>query len=526
MPTPFLQSGLDYEIPQNFIQSKQPFQQEEVKTSEDLGAIEDANHPLASRGKLTSDYYNNYGQLKQYATSMAKDFGIDVFKPDYTQEGGGEPFKLAQKLQANIMYTANALRNEREAEKEKRKMLDEGKILRKHGVDFNNTLAYSNDNNFIPTTALPGITAANQRGAEDTFDKASQDRVNANIQQEAAKIDQLVQSGQLSLEEGQLQKSYLVNNAYKTPAGVYSAYAKNYSKGSGANTPEIDLYKKYTNIINGAWDYDNAKKVVKSDGVHYINEDGKGVIKLGKSDITDKKGKPLEKIVDHWDLDPRTSVVTVHYTNPQIPPDEVSGRSGQDVTSEVISNNPKFGSVSKFMKTLNDLGLVNENGVSKDEMIVNPDVHNIRQRFENESNTAHQAVTTIQEQHRKELDNVFHAWYWDGTKDFDLPNDKKLKIEREGDDSFKIKNYKDLFGNTAKASDFEGLSKDEVISYLSELGAYNKHLSSNTETKSPNKSLKTISVDRIKSLVGTKGYEGYTEQELIDYYKSQGYDIK
>jgi hypothetical protein len=30
----------------------------------------------------------------------------------------------------------------------------------------------------------------------------------------------------------------------------------------------------------------------------------------------------------------------------------------------------------------------------------------------------------------------------------------------------------------------------------------------------------------IKSLVGTKGYEGYTEKELVDYYKSQGYTIK
>lgn len=37
---------------------------------------------------------------------------------------------------------------------------------------------------------------------------------------------------------------------------------------------------------------------------------------------------------------------------------------------------------------------------------------------------------------------------------------------------------------------------------------------------------KTVSRQTIKSKVGTKGFEGYTEQELIDYYTSQGYTIK
>jgi len=37
---------------------------------------------------------------------------------------------------------------------------------------------------------------------------------------------------------------------------------------------------------------------------------------------------------------------------------------------------------------------------------------------------------------------------------------------------------------------------------------------------------KVTTAAKIKSLVGTKGYEGYTEKELMDYYKSQGYEIK
>lgn len=37
---------------------------------------------------------------------------------------------------------------------------------------------------------------------------------------------------------------------------------------------------------------------------------------------------------------------------------------------------------------------------------------------------------------------------------------------------------------------------------------------------------KTTSMDKINSLVGHKGYEGYTAKELADYYKSMGYTIK
>lgn len=44
-----------------------------------------------------------------------------------------------------------------------------------------------------------------------------------------------------------------------------------------------------------------------------------------------------------------------------------------------------------------------------------------------------------------------------------------------------------------------------------------------TKTSTPQKS---TTRSAIKSLVGKKGYEGYTEKELIDYYKSQGYNIK
>jgi len=46
------------------------------------------------------------------------------------------------------------------------------------------------------------------------------------------------------------------------------------------------------------------------------------------------------------------------------------------------------------------------------------------------------------------------------------------------------------------------------------------------ESNQQNTNNKTISANKLKSLIGTKGYEGYTEKELQDYYISNGYEIK
>lgn len=46
------------------------------------------------------------------------------------------------------------------------------------------------------------------------------------------------------------------------------------------------------------------------------------------------------------------------------------------------------------------------------------------------------------------------------------------------------------------------------------------------KNKKTTTTVKTIPASTVKGLVGKKGYEGYTEKELIDYYKSQGYTIQ
>jgi hypothetical protein len=66
-------------------------------------------------------------------------------------------------------------------------------------------------------------------------------------------------------------------------------------------------------------------------------------------------------------------------------------------------------------------------------------------------------------------------------------------------------------------------NSDEYKSAKNKLNSEYKRLQQSKPTTKPTKN---TTMSAIKSLVGTKGYEGYTEKELVDYYKSQGYTIK
>ena len=68
-------------------------------------------------------------------------------------------------------------------------------------------------------------------------------------------------------------------------------------------------------------------------------------------------------------------------------------------------------------------------------------------------------------------------------------------------------------------------NSDEYRAARNKLNSEYKRLQQSKPTTKPT-SGKVTTMSAIKALVGKKGYEGYTEKELMDYYKSQGYSIK
>jgi hypothetical protein len=68
---------------------------------------------IANVDGLTSNYYNAYSRLKDFTTTMWQDYGLDVTKPDLTQEGGGQFYQAYLNMDANLRMTAQDLKVQR-----------------------------------------------------------------------------------------------------------------------------------------------------------------------------------------------------------------------------------------------------------------------------------------------------------------------------------------------------------------------------------------------------------------------------
>lgn len=200
--------------------------------------------PLAVREKLTSDYFNNMGLLRSFAQDMARK-GVDVFEPDYSQEGGGLAFQTAKKLEASLMYAANALGNEFKAETQMRPYLAQGNTRLAPNTDTGGMYA-QDPNSFRPTKLPPGVEEANIRMRQETNDPQSQARANMAITQQETSLDDQVRQGIMTQEDAEYYKQQLVPNQWRT-----QPFAPRSDYGNGANSGISAYVKKWSEVANG-----------------------------------------------------------------------------------------------------------------------------------------------------------------------------------------------------------------------------------------------------------------------------------
>lgn len=204
-------SGLDFRF-QQFPSSQPAAPQQQQPVDVQVPGYE--QDPIAVREKLTSDYYNNAGLLRSFAQDMAKK-GVNVFEPDYSQDGGGLAFQTAQKLQAGLMYAANALKGEFKSQSQMLPSIAEGRTRIASNVDQNGLYA-SDPNSYVATKVTPGTDELNQRLAQETNDPQSQARANALIKPYLASLQERVSRGELTEEEAQREASAIIPNAWRT----------------------------------------------------------------------------------------------------------------------------------------------------------------------------------------------------------------------------------------------------------------------------------------------------------------------
>jgi hypothetical protein len=422
--------------------------------------------PLAVREGLTNDYYQNYNMLKKYIEVLSKD-GIDPFDPY------ADPvvFQTMNKLQANVLHAANALKGEFDAEKQMRLPIATGQVGVKQGVDQRGLYAQNADNYYSaqPTYATQEL---NRRLGQNTNTRRDQDAFNAEIQPYIQQIEQQVQQGILSPEEGEIQKQSIFKNVYTTPVfAPQRPWNDPFNKYKGS----IGLLKKYTNLSQGVWQ-DGSYRTEERDGeVYLVNSEGQGDV-LGRYNAGfDKNGNPVykDKVVKGWMKNADTGQVYIEFTDPSIEPELVSNQPGDAVAMKFVSNNPKYGSVDKMNEAMEVFNIGNGLGGSANEYLTPENAPQIKERVLNSAGPMKEGVKQVVSRIKKELSDLpeWNAILSRNSVSYKLPNGKELDVKKNGKNSYALR-------GDWKQSDFEGvdinnLSEDQIIKILSKTGFFN-----------------------------------------------------
>jgi hypothetical protein len=425
--------------------------------------------PLATRGKLTSDYYNNVGLLR----SFLQEHGSDAAKPDYTQEGGGMAHQVFQQLQANVMMSANALKNEQAAENQMRPSIAEGRTRIKGGVDQSGMYA-TDAQNYTPTAIDPLVLEANKELGDPRYTQANSDELNRAVRDPKIQYyQQQIQKDPANAEYYNRQIEALLQN---TPQ-VYAPAAFDRDRGTGKFDYQTGLLRKYTNLKNGVWSPDSYTKTISRGKVYLKNEESKGDV-MGKYNAgTDSNGNIVykDKIVDSWLKDPSTGKVYIKYTDSTIPMEEVSNQPGDAVTRTFVSNNSKYGSVDKIMEAATATGLTNEQGSSVDPMLMPQNFQDIQSQVRQSGNQAASKIQGVVSTLKKQLSELEDPMLGNNWVAYTLPDGRKVQVAKHRNKkTYYIKNYEEL---GFSGDEPKNLTEDDVISYLSDdFGYLNQYL--------------------------------------------------
>lgn len=421
---------------------------------------------LASIEGATSSYFDNYAQLDAFAKDMAKK-GIDVFTPNYAEPGGGLPFQTYQKLAAGVQFASNRLANEQKA----REQLMEARL--KNEADFaqgfNPSTGFVSEdpNSFVSLNATDATKEAALRLRQMPNTQTDTNNLNAAAFDPAvAQIDAMVQSGQMTPQEGAIQKSMLFKATKDTP--VFQPRAE--SGADKTTQGSLELLKNITNQSAGNWTPGTFTSKIINGQRQQVSTRFSGE-KLGDQQIfkTDKLGNEtpvtVPVIIKDWVRNPTTGEITIRFTDDNIPDKVVDGNIGEEIATSIIASNPKYGgsaAVPQLFAKARELGYLDETSkVIPETQITNPEIGAIDPR--------QTAVDVALEKSKKDI-NAALANVDNKIASFKIPTGA-IKIDRNDELGLHIYNWKQL-GFTEQPTN---LTEDDIYNYLDEFGYFSKN---------------------------------------------------
>jgi hypothetical protein len=473
--------ALNYEIPLN-----QPSQmaQRAIQGGQAQGYDFELPDKLAVRKEKTAKLLNNYALLKNFIKSMS-DQGIDPFTIDYSQDDGGLPYQTLLDMDAGVRFAAQELANEYQAEEQLRPLEARGDIRFNQGVDPTSQLAYSDPNNYYSTDPLPFVDQANQRLNTPTYTRGDEQRFNqAYFNPNIAQIDNMVAQGMMSPEEGEFQKANLQKNIAQT---AYQQLIPRTGRGGGLTqqdfTGRAELIKKLKSGIlnNDPTALNLFKQSAGAEDAEYINTGNKVGIQVYH------KGQPQPVFIDLSQGGGESEINS--YLN------RIEGQ--KNIPNEALFN----------FDTKVEIPQSNAKQIPNDVSSVS----DIFPKLQELATSGSLLTSTGEPVASVEINEPF------------LWGSNELIVTY-----FKTKNGKVDYSKTATKKITDPNEIDAFIEANANQIApeFGGGFTTGQSAPTQQPSAKTIPLSKIQSLVGQPGYEGYTAQELVDYYKSQGFTIK
>lgn len=461
--------GLNYEIPRNqpFVPQQQMAQGvAPIPVGED--DIPDEPEGLAIRREKTSKLLDNYGLLKRYTESMAKK-GINVWEPDYSQEGGGPEFQTYLNLEAEVRYATEELKNELHAEQQALPYFLQNKAGLRQGVNPQDAMISQGD--AVSYEPLPFVEQANKFSGQNTYTQGDENKFNqAYFQRANQQIDQMVANGQLSPQEAQIQKAALQQNVHATSPQQLNPEAKNKPRF-------LSLHKNITNFTRGAWTPGSFQTGVVKGKTYEINPENRG-LRFGKGEVRDKNGnvsRTVDKVLKQA-LKDELGNVYYQYEDPDLPLELVSNLPPDKIVSRHIASDDSFGganAVSTYYNELEQAGFINEDTRSASANSV---------FGAGAPQLAQDSKPTISTDRERQYIKDQYNKLVNGDGDFNIlnftaPNGTvvKFKYDDDGDskeDGVHISNWKELGMNQENRK--KNLSFDDILQIMDDHGFWNK----------------------------------------------------
>jgi hypothetical protein len=470
--------GLTYLLPENrYAGQQQPQAQpqdealnlELPKTDQDLAHVEG----------LTDKYINTRGLVEKYATDMQKKYGINVTQPDYTQPGGGIPFKTYQKLATQLLVTANDLKQSQSQENVYHNLEATGQIRRVDGFDENKQPVNRQnfDDMYYSTKLLPEVEQANHILKTTVNSSSDQQRFKSQVLDPlVAKLTARMNQPGISQSEKQQLKyniDALVQQPYQTPYAYYQGQYNPHGSGK-KNTIEEDVLRDTTNLANGKWTKGNYSVDTNDEGDPILINKKREGEQYGEHVYEDGKGqqKRVARVIDHWEK--RPDGVYLVFKQPgdiEIPAEKVSDKRGDAVASTIISSNAKYGDVRKMYEAAREKGYTDESG-----SVVNDKLLATDQEFDTPHPDEFAAGTTAEKSRIKkqlELQSDPGLFFKNKSKvEFNLPSGDKVEFfkHRVGE-GFYLSGQEDN-------ENFNHMTQKDIVNYLAQQGYFKKFLPS------------------------------------------------